>query len=133
MRLAKNLTQDELADDFNNNYGYSFTKATISQYENDKRIPEISALSKFAEYFNVSLDYLLCNDAFIIREMQETYNASNSANISFEDIVSMTESLINSKKLMFDNKLIDKEKEIILKNCLDVTIELMKRTGGKIE
>ena len=59
LRINKKMTQDELAEDFNNKFDYSFTKATISQYENDRRIPEVGALLKFADYFNVSLDYLV--------------------------------------------------------------------------
>lgn len=60
LRLDKNLTQQELADDFNKTYNYTFTKSAISQYENDKRTPEVEALINFALYFDVSLDYLMC-------------------------------------------------------------------------
>lgn len=59
LRSEKNFNQEELIDDFNKKYHYSFTKSAVSQYENDKRIPEISALSDFADYFNVTVDYLL--------------------------------------------------------------------------
>lgn len=59
LRNAKNLTQEELRKDFNAKYHYSFTLAAISQYENDKRTPEIDALKSFADYFNVTLDYLI--------------------------------------------------------------------------
>lgn len=60
LRIQKGLKQQELVDDFNKIYGYTFTKSAISQYENDKRKPETEALRDFALYFNVSLDYLLC-------------------------------------------------------------------------
>ena len=55
------MTQDELAEDFNSKFDYSFTKATISQYENDRRTPEVSALLKLADYFNArpTLNYAL--------------------------------------------------------------------------
>ena len=59
LRVEKNLTQQELADDFNKIYGYNFAKSSISQYENDKRRPETEALKHFSLYFNVSIDYLL--------------------------------------------------------------------------
>jgi repressor LexA len=59
LRLIKGLTQEELANDFNKKYHFNFGKSAISQYENDKRIPEIDALRAFADYFQVSLDYLL--------------------------------------------------------------------------
>jgi transcriptional regulator with XRE-family HTH domain len=59
MRIQKELTQEELVLDFNKKYGYDYTASTISLYENNKRIPEIEALSKFADYFGVSIDFLL--------------------------------------------------------------------------
>jgi transcriptional regulator with XRE-family HTH domain len=59
LRFEKRLTQQELADDFNKKYHYTFGKPAISQYENDKRTPELDALLKFADYFGVSVDYLL--------------------------------------------------------------------------
>lgn len=59
LRLEKGLKQHEMIEEFNSKYHYNFTKAAVSQYENDKRIPEIDALKAFAEYFDVSVDYLL--------------------------------------------------------------------------
>jgi len=59
LRKDRDMTQMELATIMNNKYGYSFGKSSISSYENDKRTPELGALKNFAEFFNVSLDYLL--------------------------------------------------------------------------
>ena len=59
IRLLKNLTQEQLVNDFNKKFHYNLTKSAISQYENDKRFPEITSLVDFARYFNVSLDFLL--------------------------------------------------------------------------
>ena len=59
LRLEKNMKQEELINDFNKKFYYSFTKSAVSQYENDKRIPEIQALNDFSNYFGVSVDYLL--------------------------------------------------------------------------
>lgn len=59
LRNEKKLTGEELIDEFNKTFHFSFTKSAISQYENDKRIPEIQALSAFADYFGVSMDYIL--------------------------------------------------------------------------
>ena len=59
LRLEKGLTHQELAEDFNKIYGHTFSKPSISQYENGKRTPENQALKNFASYFNVSIDYLL--------------------------------------------------------------------------
>ena len=59
LRIEKGLTQQQLAEDFNSKYGHTFSKPSISQYENGRRTPENKALKNFADYFNVSIDYLL--------------------------------------------------------------------------
>ncbi|MFA6809254.1 MAG: helix-turn-helix domain-containing protein [Eubacteriales bacterium] len=53
LRKEKNLTQQELADKFYLN------KSSISRYEQGKQMPEIDQLQKFADFFGVSIDYLL--------------------------------------------------------------------------
>lgn len=49
----KNITQRELADKIN------VTEVTISRYLSGERSPRIEIVNKIAEYFNVSIDYLL--------------------------------------------------------------------------
>lgn len=53
LRKQKNITQIQLA-----NY-LGVVKSTISLYENENRMPDIETLNKLADYFNVSVDYLL--------------------------------------------------------------------------
>lgn len=54
LRLEKNNTQKDLADRFFLNY------TSISKYENNKAIPELDLLQRIADYFDVTVDYLLC-------------------------------------------------------------------------
>lgn len=60
LRKSKKLTQEELAEQFNKQFNTTFNKSTISQYENDKRKPEVGILENWADFFDVSIDYLLC-------------------------------------------------------------------------
>ena len=53
LRKARNISQLKLALDLNMNQN------TISRYENMEREADYEALIKIADYFNVSLDYLL--------------------------------------------------------------------------
>lgn len=53
LRREKELTQAELAKIF------SLGESTISFYESNKRTPDYELLNKLADYFNVSIDYLL--------------------------------------------------------------------------
>lgn len=53
IRKSKGVSQLKLAMDLNTNQN------TISRYETGEREPGINELIKIADYFNVSIDYLL--------------------------------------------------------------------------
>lgn len=53
LRRAKGISQLKLAIDLNTNQN------TISRYETGEREPGINELIKIADYFNISVDYLL--------------------------------------------------------------------------
>lgn len=53
LRQEKNLTQEKLAEKF------FLNKSSISRYEQNKQLPEIDLLEKIADFFDVSVDYLL--------------------------------------------------------------------------
>lgn len=53
LRKKKGISQQRLATDLNT------TQNTISRYETGEREPGIDDLTKIADYFKVSVDYLL--------------------------------------------------------------------------
>lgn len=53
IRKSKNMSQLKLAMELNTNQN------TISRYETGEREPGLMELIKIADYFNVSVDYLL--------------------------------------------------------------------------
>lgn len=53
LRKANGLTQHQLANEL------GMIKQTYSNYENEKREPNIATLIKVADYFDVSVDYLI--------------------------------------------------------------------------
>lgn len=75
LRQKNNLTQDQLADELNTRYHLNESKATISQFEHNKRIPDLDRLINIADYFKVSLDYLCC-------DTNKTNKVENVSNIS---------------------------------------------------
>ena len=56
IRKKHNLTLKELADYLN------VSESAISQYENNKREPDYNTLCKLADFFQVTIDYLLGRD-----------------------------------------------------------------------
>ena len=53
LRQDNDLTQDALAKDLNIN------RKTLSNYETGYRTPDIYLIVRIAEYFDVSIDYIL--------------------------------------------------------------------------
>ena len=63
LRIRKGLNQEEFRKLYNEKYNRNYTSAAISMIENGKRMPELGALIDFADFYDVSLDYLLGRDA----------------------------------------------------------------------
>jgi len=53
LRKEKGFTQDQLAEQF------LLNKSSISRYEKDKQMPEFDMMLKLADFFNVSIDFLI--------------------------------------------------------------------------
>ena len=58
IRKKRKLSQLRVAMDL------SMSREAISYYENGKRSPDISTLVALADYFNVSIDYLIRGEEF---------------------------------------------------------------------
>lgn len=54
LRKSKGITLEVLSE------ALDTTKATLSRYENDKRVPDINIAKGIADYLGVTTDYLLC-------------------------------------------------------------------------
>lgn len=54
LREDNDMTQEQLSTYLH------ISRSALSNYENEIREPEFDLLIKFANFFNVSLDYLLC-------------------------------------------------------------------------
>ncbi len=59
LRIEKDLTLDELANELNNRYNLKLNKGMISKWEAGKIEPRFEYVKRYADYFDVSLDYLL--------------------------------------------------------------------------
>ena len=53
LRKSKNMYQQDLAD------ALSVSKSTVAMWETNKRIPDTTMLVKIADYFDITVDYLL--------------------------------------------------------------------------
>ena len=53
LRKEKNISQEDLAK------ALGLSRSTIAGYETNKRKPDINTIHKIADFFNISVDYLL--------------------------------------------------------------------------
>lgn len=70
LRIEKNIAQNDLAELLNT------SQQSISFYETGKRDPDTKTLEVLSDYFNVSIDYLLCKNN--IRNPQKILDDYNS-------------------------------------------------------
>lgn len=94
LRQERNISMKQLGDIFD------VAESTISLYENEKRKVDTDMLIKFANYFNVSTDYLLG----ITDERNPSLD--NNADIGFDDF---TYAMHNESK-----ELTDEDKQMLL-------------------
>jgi transcriptional regulator with XRE-family HTH domain len=66
LRENQKLTQGELADQL------EITRASLSHYETGRREPDYAVLNKIADFFHVSIDYLIGRT----EDLQPTVNES---------------------------------------------------------
>lgn len=112
LRLEKELTQQAIAEDFNKKYKYSFNKSSISQYENELRKPELGPLNDWANYFGVSVDYLLGNtddrNITIIHKNIDGYDViveiARNGNVDQERLENYVRFLIDEQKMAKNKK-----------------------------
>lgn len=128
LRLKKGFTQDELVEEFNEKFNYNIGKSAISQYENNKRIPEINLLVDLAQYFGVTLDYLLCTNDLVYEERTKYKFTLKEDEMSLEKIVEKIILTIKSQsKICVEGKAIDKRTKELFINCVEIGLELAKK------
>lgn len=121
LREEKNLTQDELGK------ALSISQKRISNYEKDERFPDPNTLIKIANFFGVSIDYLLGQSEF----KQIVYSE-----VKEREITNMVQSIIDNLKgsdnLLFDGQPASHQaiEEIIL--ALKVGLEIAKKRNKEI-
>jgi len=99
LRKSYNMTQQELGKLLN------VTKVSVCCYETGTRTPSLETLIDLANVFQVSLDYLVGNDAFVVSDSNEKFGLA----MSKEEIQIIEElrNVVNNnlyKKLITDPK-----------------------------
>jgi len=73
LRKEKKLTQEELASII------GISRSALSLYETNKRQPDFQIICRLADYFDVSVDYLLCRTDERRSIKDEIYKSNDAA------------------------------------------------------
>ena len=91
-------------------------KSTLSNWENDRRTPDLETLKNIANYFNVSTDYLLFGDEA---------NIENSSDY-FEFLLNKSGNILSPDKIAYLTNVTDAEKEYFNKG-IKKSLNLLKQ------
>lgn len=128
LRTKKSLTQIELAKIF------STSHATINRYEKGVNEPDSKTITKFADFFNVSTDYLL-DRTNIQNEAIQSEDGLDPNNIeykSYKEIIDKFKFLLEQEGIISENEPIPQEAfEQIIKHGASTAIEILKLKFNK--
>ena len=83
LRISKNLSQEELSNILN------VRKSSISNWETGKATPTFDMLTKIAQYFGVTIDYLLNftqNDVDNMERLKQALKQAGMWNYAIDDM-----------------------------------------------
>ena len=111
LRISKDMTQDQLGKIFN------VTNVGVAKWESDDRFPDKNTLVKIADYFEVTLDYLLCRTDlkdYVVCETSKDYNCYEFEidNDLFHDDITKEKMMEYIRELELRNKELEKEAEL---------------------
>lgn len=125
LRKNSGYTQKELGEKLN------VSGRVIGYYESNERFPDKDTLTDIADFFNVSVDYLLG------RTDIKKSNSNNKLNIDknekdIEELLEETMSqILDQDGLMLSGQIVDDNDLILLRNALKNGIEYVKSMKSK--
>lgn len=119
LRKERDLSQEEFGKIF------GIVKSTVSLYENGKSTPDDEMKKKIANYYNVSLDYLMGES-----NIRNPYNEDvDDKYPEIHDVEEAMKIILEQPGLMLKGTILSDESKIILANAIQMGL----RTAEEIE
>lgn len=117
LRKNKNITQAELAKILNTG------KASISHYESNRRLPDANIIGILADYFNVSVDYILGKTDLKKVELNDITQDTNLE----DELHSLIERIEDDPNLLFKGQPLTTDIKLQLKGAIKMIESIAKQ------
>lgn len=113
LRLERDMTQEQLAQVLN------VTRPTIAGYETKRKQPDFDKLSRIADFFSVSVDYLLgrTDDK---NEVIVPDSFKNKHSVTKRDLSQLDNVLNNVGTFFMNDQVNDEDKEKLMRDIQDL-------------
>jgi transcriptional regulator with XRE-family HTH domain len=118
LREDMELSREELASKLGTSYH------SIAKYETNNRFPDKDGLSKMADFFNVSTDYLLCRTN--VKNIDPTVLTSEDQKDIKDRLESIKKDLESSKGLMFNGDPLSQDSIDSLLEAMEIGLSMAK-------
>ncbi|WP_162463174.1 helix-turn-helix domain-containing protein [Paenibacillus psychroresistens] len=99
LRISKNYTQDQLAEEI------GMQRSNVAKYESNTNIPPVEVLTKLADKFKVSVDYLLGRVENSFDMFTDSSEESLAKDAKIKGYLEKSESLLRNGKEVDEQKL----------------------------
>lgn len=123
LRKDLNLTQEDLAEKL------SISRSTVAGYETERKEPDYTMLEKLADFFNVSVDYLLGRTA--IRESSTASATPEEKYPPISDVEEAIKIILEQPGLMLKGEALSDESKIILANAIQMGLRTAEEINKK--
>lgn len=122
LRKSRNLTQEQLATKI------GISRAALSHYEKDRRAIDNDTLKLFADFFEVSTDYLLgrTENPKQLNSKFPELTAKDERDIA-KQLERILEAMDSDTGLAFDGEPMDEETKELVKTAIKSNLELTKQ------
>lgn len=120
LRTSNNIKQADLAKTI------GVSASTIGMYEQGRREPDFDILQKIADYFNVSIDYLIGK-----AEKSDSRISEKDEKDIAKTMKKLKEQLSNNQGLLFDGNILDEDTSRLLLEAIEQQERMIKKINKK--
>ncbi|MCO7122061.1 helix-turn-helix domain-containing protein [Ihubacter massiliensis] len=106
------------------------TQSTLSDWKRGRSTPKSSNMKKIADYFHVSVDYLMTGNESENKEWEPALTDKDEQDIQ-KELDNLLDRLDNNTGLMFDGEAMDDETKELLKASLEHAVRTARITAKK--